>query len=139
MNLEPVVIDTNVFISAALSSIGTPRKAIDFIVNGNFVIIQSEATYQELATRIQKKKFDKYISDVDRQIFLTAVKGNSSFILVSHQTTSCIDADDNKFLELAVSGQAKYIVTGDSDLLCLENYREIRIVTPADFLNLNYA
>ena len=72
-------------------------------------------------------------------MFLTAVKGNSSFILVSHQTTSCIDADDNKFLELAVSGQAKYIVTGDSDLLCLENYREIRIVTPADFLNLNYA
>ena len=56
---------------------------------------------------------------------------------MSHQTIVCIDADDNKFLELAVSGKAKYIVTGDNDLLCLENYRNIGIVTPADFLALN--
>lgn len=137
MNLEPVVVDTNVFISAALNPNGTPRKAIDLIANGNFVIIQSEATYQELATRIQKKKFNKYISDLDRKIFLTVIKNNSRFIPVSHQTIVCIDADDNKFLELAVSGKAKYIVTGDNDLLCLENYRNICIVTPADFLALN--
>lgn len=137
MNLEPVVVDSNVFISAALSPSGTPRRVIDLIANGNFVIIQSEATYQELATRIQKKKFDKYITDLDRQIFLTVIKNNSRFISVTHQTNVCIDADDNKFLELAVSGKVKYIVTGDTDLLCLKNYRDICIVTPADFLDLN--
>ena len=90
-----------------------------------------------MTSRIQKKKFDKYISDVDREVFLTVVKNYSKFISVSHKTTICIDADDNKFLELAVSGRAKYIVTGDNDLLCLQNYRDICIITPANFLALN--
>ena len=136
MSPEPIVVDTNVFISAALSPNGTSRKAIDLIATNNFIIIQSQATYKELATRIQKKKFDKYISDVDREIFLKVVKSNSRFISVAHQTTVCIDADDNKFLELAVSGTAKYIVTGDNDLLCLQSYQDINMITPADFLNL---
>ncbi|HEY9771925.1 MAG TPA: putative toxin-antitoxin system toxin component, PIN family [Coleofasciculaceae cyanobacterium] len=137
MNPEPVVVDTNVLISAALSPNRIPRKTINLIANGNFVIIQSEATYQELTTRIQKKKFDKYISNVDRKIFLTVVEKNSKFISVSHQTTICIDADDNKFLELAVSGMARYVVTGDNDLLCLQSYQDINIITAADFLNLS--
>ena len=137
MNPEPVVVDTNVFISAALSPNGKPRKTINLIVNSDFVIIQSQATYQELVTRIQKPKFERYISDADRELFLTVVKSSSKFITVSHQTSVCIDVDDNKFLELAVSGRAKYIVTGDNDLLCLQDYRDISIITPADFLAQN--
>ncbi|MFM7715662.1 MAG: putative toxin-antitoxin system toxin component, PIN family, partial [Microcystis sp.] len=49
-------------------------------------------------------------------------------------TRVCSDLDDNKFLELAVSGMAQYIITGDKDLLILNTYQGIPIITPAEFL-----
>jgi predicted nucleic acid-binding protein len=51
-----------------------------------------------------------------------------------HETRVCSDLDDNKFLELAVSGMAQYIITGDKDLLILNTYQGIPIITPAEFL-----
>jgi uncharacterized protein len=41
-----------------------------------------------------------------------------------------------KFLECAVGGKADYLVSGDQDLLVLEVYEGIRIVTPAQFLSI---
>jgi predicted nucleic acid-binding protein len=43
MNREPIVIDTNVFISFALSSTTTPALAVEYAIN-NFIILQSPAT-----------------------------------------------------------------------------------------------
>ncbi|MBE9051388.1 putative toxin-antitoxin system toxin component, PIN family [Nostocales cyanobacterium LEGE 11386] len=133
MNPNIVVIDTNVFISALLNLQGTPRKSIELAIQ-KFQIIHSEETYLELVTRIHKRKFDKYISTPERLAFLEAIKNQSQFIEIKHQTNICSDADDNKFLELAVSGMASYLITGDDDLLCLKAYAEIQIVTPAEFL-----
>ncbi len=45
------------------------------------------------------------------------------------------DAEDDKFLELAVNGSADLIVTGDADLLALNPFREIEIITPSFFIN----
>ncbi|MEH1794350.1 MULTISPECIES: putative toxin-antitoxin system toxin component, PIN family [unclassified Nostoc] len=69
MNHKLIVIDTNVLLSAALSRNGTARKALDKVYK-EFKIAQSNEIYQELNTRIYKRKFDKYISDEDRQDFL---------------------------------------------------------------------
>ena len=46
------------------------------------------------------------------------------------------DPNDNKFLELAVDGNAEYIVTGDKDLLVLSSFKNILIITPARFLEM---
>lgn len=133
MNPNRVVIDTNVFISALLNPEGTPRKVINVAIN-QFKIIQSENTYQELETRIGKKKFDKYLEANDRIDFLRSIKNKAIVVDVNHKTRICSDPDDNKFLELVVSGKAIYIITGDNDLLTLNSYQEIQIITPADFL-----
>jgi putative PIN family toxin of toxin-antitoxin system len=133
MNPNRVVIDTNVFISALLNPVGTPRKVINIAIS-QFTILQSEATYQELETRISKKKFDKYLEKDDRLDFLPSLKNRSLFVDILHETTVCSDSDDNKFLELAVSGMAQYIITGDNDLLSLNTYQGIPIITPAEFL-----
>ncbi|MFN9674119.1 MAG: putative toxin-antitoxin system toxin component, PIN family [Microcystis sp.] len=133
MNPNRVVIDTNVFISALLNPLGTPKKVINIAVS-QFTILQSEATYQELATRISKKKFDKYLEKDDRLDFLSSLKNRSLFVDIWHETRVCSDLDDNKFLELAVSGMAQYIITGDKDLLILNTYQGIPIITPAEFL-----
>ena len=67
---------------------------------------------------------------------MLAVKNESLFIDIVHETEICSDADDNKFLELAVSGNASYIITGDKDLLILNTYQGIAIITPANFLSI---
>ena len=52
------------------------------------------------------------------------------------QTTICSDPDDNKFLDLASTGKADYLMTGDQDLLSLDVYQNIRIIQPALFLRI---
>jgi predicted nucleic acid-binding protein len=49
-------------------------------------------------------------------------------------TNVCRDPTDDKFLELAVNGQADVIVSGDADLLVLSPFRKIPIIAPAAFL-----
>jgi len=51
-------------------------------------------------------------------------------------TAVCRDPDDNMVLECALEGHAQYIVSGDKDLLELKEFRGIRIVRAAEFLNL---
>ena len=135
MNPDRVVIDTNVFISALLNPVGTPRKVINIALS-QYTILQSAATYQELESRISKKKFDRYLEKTDRLDFLLALKNKSLFVDILHETTICSDSDDNKFLELAVFGMARNIITGDNDLLIIETYQGIPIITPAEFCYL---
>lgn len=138
MNHKLIVIDTNVLLSAALSPNGTARKALDKAYK-DFKIAQSEETYQELNTRIYKRKFDKYISDEDRQYLLDIVKKYSQFIQIKSQINICRDPDDNKFLELAKDSNAEFLITGDGDLLSLKTLPEYQnqIITPKDFLDLD--
>ncbi|MEH2236279.1 putative toxin-antitoxin system toxin component, PIN family [Nostoc sp.] len=138
MNHKLIVIDTNVLLSAALSPNGTARKALDKVYK-EFKIVQSDKTYQELNTRIYKRKFDKYISDEDRQDFLDIVKKYSQFIEIKSQINTCRDPDDNKFLELAKDANAEFLITGDQDLLSLKTLAESQnqIITPRDFLDLD--
>ncbi len=56
------------------------------------------------------------------------------FIEPKIEITESRDPKDNKFLELAVAGNADCIVTGDNDLLELHPFRNIRIITPKEFL-----
>ncbi len=138
MNHKLVVIDTNVLLSAALSPDGTARKALNKAYQ-QFKIAQSDETYQELKTRIYKPKFDKYISDEDRQDFLNVVKKYSHFLEIKSQVNTCRDPDDNKFLELAKDSNAEFLITGDKDLLILKTIPEYQnqIITPADFLAID--
>lgn len=55
-------------------------------------------------------------------------------INVTEQIDTCRDPKDNKLLELAVSGKAHCLVTGDSDLLALNPFRGIPILRAAEFL-----
>ncbi|WP_413171686.1 putative toxin-antitoxin system toxin component, PIN family [Anabaena azotica] len=138
MNHKLIVIDTNVLLSAALSPDGTAHKALDKAYK-QFKIAQSEQTYQELKTRIYKSKFDKYISDEERQDFLEVVKKYSQFIEITTQIDICRDLDDNKFLELAKEANAEFLITGDQDLLSLKTLAEYQnqIITPRDFISIN--
>jgi uncharacterized protein len=55
-------------------------------------------------------------------------------VTVSHTVTICRDSKDDMYLELALSGKADCIVTNDLDLLVLNPFENIPIITPKEFL-----
>ena len=137
MNLKYIVVDTNIFISAALSPNGTACQALTKAIQ-EFTIVHSDETYQELADRLYKHKFDKYISSQRREQFLNLIYSKSQFIKTTSQIRICRDLDDNKFLELLIDSNAEFLLTGDKDLLILKSELEYEhfIVSPRDFLEI---
>ncbi len=85
---------------------------------------------------LYREKFDKYITDAERTRFLADLLEKSAVIPITEPITVCRDPDDDKFLELAVSGNADYLVSGDNDLLALHPFRAIPILRPAEFLKV---
>lgn len=129
------VFDTNVMVSAILSSNSVPRKAFNFAFN-NGVILLSKSTQDELNEVLSRPKFAKYIMVEKRNRFLWELFRQALFINIVEEIKECRDQKDNKFLELAVNGKANFIITGDKDLLILNPFRSIPIISPKSFLDL---
>jgi putative PIN family toxin of toxin-antitoxin system len=128
------VLDTNTIISALLLRTSIPRQAFDRAFATGLVIV-SDATVAELADVLQRSRFDKYVREEARLHFLATFIRDTTLVTVTQTITDCRDPKDNKFLEVAVSGHAAVIITSDRDLLDLQPYRGIAIMTPRDFLN----
>lgn len=136
MASEPrTVIDTGVAVSAVLLPRSVPRRAFDrAVARGR--LLHSDATVAELDEVLRRPKFDKYITEAERLEFLAGVVRVAELVSVTETVRACRDPRDDKFLELAVSGGATHLVTGDADLLVLHPYRGVVIVPPQDFLAL---
>lgn len=78
----------------------------------------------------------RYVDEEDIQTFVAVLTREAEWVDVDMQITVCRDAKDNKFLELAISGRASHIVSGDSDLLALNPFEGIAIVPPHVFLRM---
>lgn len=89
---------------------------------------------EELNDVLSREKFQRYILSDDREVFLEAFIDRTVIIDTVEQILDCRDPKDNKFLELAVSGKADCIVSGDDDLLILNPFRGIEILSPDEFL-----
>lgn len=128
-----IVVDTNVLISAALLPQSVSARAFARAVE-EFQMIQSEATLGELIDVIMRPQFVRYLDEERRSRFLFVLAQVSKVIGVQTRVTDCSDPKDNKFLELAIDGNAQLIVSGDSHLRDLHPFRGIAIVTPREFL-----
>ncbi|HEY5408178.1 MAG TPA: putative toxin-antitoxin system toxin component, PIN family [Ginsengibacter sp.] len=128
------VIDTNTLISSSLFANSVPRKAVSK-VNETGKISASIDTYSEFFEVFLRPKFDKYISIETRLGILIDFKQLALFSEISETIIDCRDPKDNKFLELAVSGDTSCIITGDKDLLALHPFRGIPILNANEFLN----
>ncbi|MFZ4555876.1 MAG: putative toxin-antitoxin system toxin component, PIN family [Pseudanabaena sp.] len=129
------VIDTNTLVSSILMAASVPNLALQSIRNSGAILI-STATLAELQTVMNRKKFDKYVTKEIRSEFISQIIQESELIEIEETIIACRDPKDDKFLELAVNGKADYLITGDRDLLVLHPFRDIQIITPADFLEL---
>ena len=134
MRAERVVLDTNVLISAALWPQGPPRSAVDAVARRSGVLLFSDETFDELRTRLLKKKFDPYVSRMMRAAFLARLRAVSEWIWIAGSRMGCRDPDDDKMLETAQMGKADVLVSGDQDLLTMAGFAGIPILSPAAFV-----
>jgi putative PIN family toxin of toxin-antitoxin system len=130
---ERFVFDTNVIVSGLLFSDSAPGRAfLQALETGR--ILLSWVVLRELNEVLSRPKFDPYLLPAERQRFLGSLLREAILVDVTDELRVCRDPKDDKFLDLAVAGKAACIVTGDADLLALHPFREIPIVTPAQFL-----
>lgn len=122
------------FISALLIKKSLPFQVVNIAFKQG-VILYSDATFSELQQVLSRRKFDKYITGEERSIFLFKLANECESVEIQEEIKACRDVKDDKFLELAVNGNADLIVTGDGDLLVLNPFRGIEIITPEDFVS----
>lgn len=128
-----LVIDTNLWISRLLVPGGTAARAVDHGLSWG-IPLMSEDTLMELSNVLARDKFDRYVSREDRQHFLRLLGGIVRMIPITQHIAACRDPRDDKFLDVALNGEAHLILTGDQDLLELHPFHGIEIVSPAEFL-----
>jgi putative PIN family toxin of toxin-antitoxin system len=86
-----------------------------------------------------RSKFDHYLNREERQAFVARIRRQVRLFVVQDTNTVeveplCRDSKDNKFLALALAAEADAVVSSDEDLLVLNPWRGIPILTPAEFL-----
>ena len=131
-----VVIDSNVWISAALTPGGTPAQVVRHVLKNGLPVF-SPATFEELRSRLWKPKFDRWLSleqrqrllhDVDACALWVALPASAADTALRHYSR---DPDDDAFIHTALAAQAPWLITGDQDLLAVHQPLPVTILTPA--------
>ena len=130
------VFDTNVVVSALLMKKSVARGALNKARVAGTILLSLDVI-EELHDVLSRHAFDRYIDEEDRLKFLSLLIKEATLIEIDETIKECRDPKDDKFLELAVNGNANIIVSGDKDLQVLHPFRNIPILSPREFLDTN--
>jgi len=127
-----VVLDTNVII-AAFASRGLCSEVFEVCLSGHSVI-----TSEFILSEVREKLFQKIrLPQAIVRNIITYLRDMSEIVRPEPiNELVCRDKADNFIIGTALGGKVKLIITGDKDLLSLEKYKGIKIVTPREFWNL---
>ena len=127
------VVDTNVLISGLIWG-GSPKKCLDkFRYESNYILLLSP----ELLHEFRSKLLHKF--NVEEKIVTEWVEEfleYSEKVIPNYTTRICRDPNDNMILDIAKSGKADFIITGDKDLLILKEFENIKIISAKSFLKI---
>jgi len=133
------VLDTNVFVSGAISPKGSPRRILEMAERKIFETVTSLLINQEILSVLHRENiYAKYGINED------IVDGIASFLYEGtiltqgfYQVTRIKqDPEDNKFIGCALEGEADYIVSGDRHLLSLKSYKGIQVLNADSFVRV---
>ena len=131
------VVDTNILIRALIKPQGTVAPVLRRLAAGDFTLIYSTPLLDELLAKLVLPRIRlKYrLSDeaIEHTLALIALRGE--LVQPSRAVHVCRDPQDNMLIEAALTGAARYIVTGDEDLLVLKKFESVQMVSARTFLN----
>ncbi|HEY4194626.1 MAG TPA: putative toxin-antitoxin system toxin component, PIN family [Mucilaginibacter sp.] len=134
MKTDLFVIDTNILVSAFILPQSVSRKVLNKALKEGRIVI-SQVIADEFTEVLVRPKFDKYLPLETRLEIIDDFISVIYMVKPTVQITECRDPKDNKFLELACTANARFIISGDKDLLFLNPFRGISIKTATEFLN----
>lgn len=130
---QRIVVDSNVLISRLMVADSVPAEAVRLARRRGLLLV-SDATMYELAEVLNRRKLDRYVPLKHRQRFLRELSRIAEFVPIIQVVRECRDPKDDKFLEVALNGRADAVVTGDSDLLKMNPWRGVAILSPVNYL-----
>ena len=131
------VLDTNVFISALIVKVGKPAQILHQV--GEFELLTSEEILAETERGLHYERIQRryHLTEEDIQSFIAHLRAVAKMVQVQSKVEVIKeDPDDNKFLACGPDGGARYIVSGDPHLKELKEYQGVKIMPPAQFLEL---
>jgi len=128
------LLDTNVLISAALSSKGAPHALVQHIL-GHGCLVFSSATFEELRSRLYRPKFDVYLSLDMREGLLHDFSASARWVEPDTVLPYSRDQSDDVFIATAVKAGLTFLVSGDKDLLGAPMPLGLQVLTPAQALS----
>lgn len=129
-----VVFDASSLVGALLKPASVPERAL-LLARANEVICLSVEVEKEIREVFARPKFRKYLSSGRAERVLELLTVSALSAEPTEAVADCRDARDNKYLELALAVGAGTIVTSDEDLLVLDPWRGVRIVSPGDYIS----
>jgi putative PIN family toxin of toxin-antitoxin system len=133
------VFDANVYVSAAIRPEGPPGQLLErFIRESAFELVMSPAIIDEVRETLADRKVHRYIrAAIDAPTWFETLVVLANPVAGEYAVHGvCRDRDDDKYLAAAVEGSATFLVSGDPDLLDLEEHDGVRIVSPRQFLDV---
>lgn len=127
------VFDTNVIISALLFENSKPAQALRYALANGEVLLSIDLL-EELNEVLGRERFNRYLTSEEREEFLEVLIEQAVLVEITENVQECRDPKDDKVLELALNGEAQYIISGDRDLLVLHPFRDVFVVTADEFL-----
>jgi putative PIN family toxin of toxin-antitoxin system len=133
-----VVLDTSTLVGAVLRPNSIPRQAFIKPLSKD-ELCASQSTLAELEEVICRDKFDSYLNLSARHEFVAMYRDRVRQFQVSKEQEAalsqpCRDPRENKFLALVIACTAIILVTSDQDLLTMNPYGEVQILTPKEYL-----
>ena len=126
-----VVLDTNVLVSALISSGTPPGLLYEAWTQGEFELVTSRAQIAELERVLAYERLRPYIAPTEAEALCETIDAMATVVETLPDVELSADPDDNAILATAIAADADLIVTGDkSHLLALESVEAIPIVTP---------
>lgn len=137
--------DTNIYLQAALSDKGAAFACWQLVEKGEVRVYITEAILAEIEDVLNRPKLRKkysVLSDEKTVEVLQSIRAHAVIIeKVNHFFTFERDADDEVFINLALTCKAEFLVSRDNDLLDLQtdesfkrNFPDLKILNPAEFL-----
>ena len=138
MTPHRVVLDANVIVSALIRPDSAPGRILRAAVDGRAVLLVTSAPLlSERLAVLSYPRLQRYLKiDVqERQAFVVLLEQIAEPVSLAHhpETGTCRDPADEPYLQTAVAGRADCIISGDRDLLDMQEIDGIPIATPAEF------
>ena len=132
-----VVLDANIFISALITEGGIPARILAHWRSGDIDVVASPAIIEEVR-RVTgyPKLLNRYARIRENRDEFIATLSEIAIVVEPTEKLTVVreDESDNRYIECALAGNAEYLVSGDSHLLDVAEYRGIKMVPPATFL-----